>query len=90
VSKTTWLLVGLWLAGLFALSALKLEDFYTYRITHPDADGYINNPIYGRYPAEVPFHQGMDILPGQSAVVIIPLRIAPPDTRPTAAMTPAI
>lgn len=33
----------------------------------PDAYGIIHHPKYGDYPAEVPFHQGMDIMPGQTA-----------------------
>jgi hypothetical protein len=32
----------------------------------------IYHPLYGKYPAVVPFEQGMDILPGQAAQVAIP------------------
>jgi len=32
-------------------------------------DGMIHHPIYGEYPAVVPFEQGMTIYPGQSAIV---------------------
>lgn len=36
-------------------------------------NGTIYHPIYGKYPAVVPFEQGMSIYPGQSAMGSVPL-----------------
>lgn len=33
----------------------------------PDAEGIIHHPKYGDYPAEVPYHHGMTLKPGQTA-----------------------
>lgn len=35
--------------------------------TTPDAYGIIHHPKYGNYPAEVPYHHGMTLKPGQTA-----------------------
>jgi len=34
-------------------------------------DGMIHHPKYGTYPKEVPFEQGMTIMPGQSVEIIV-------------------
>jgi len=33
----------------------------------PRSNGIIHHPTYGDYPEEVPFEQGMTLMPGQSA-----------------------
>ena len=40
-----------------------------------DEEGFINHPKYGKYKAVIPFEPGMDIMPGQSAIVNIEIRI---------------
>lgn len=35
----------------------------------------IKHPVYGEYPAKVEFKQGMTLLPGQSAVIDVPVEI---------------
>jgi hypothetical protein len=45
----------------------------------PDAQGIIHHPLYGDYPAHVPYHPGMTILPGQSADVGVVLELEPSD-----------
>jgi hypothetical protein len=45
----------------------------------PDAQGIIHHPLYGDYPAHVPYHPGMSILPGQSADVGVILELQPDD-----------
>lgn len=47
---------------------------------HPDwhEEGkYIIHKKYGPYLKEVPFHQGMDLMPGQTAVAVLPLGVIP-------------
>lgn len=39
----------------------------------PHRDGMINHPTYGLYAKEVPFKQGMTLMPGQEAIMEIPI-----------------
>jgi hypothetical protein len=36
-------------------------------------DPMIHHPVYGSYPAKVPYQPGMDVMPGQTVTVEIPL-----------------
>jgi hypothetical protein len=46
----------------------------------PDADGIIHHPIYGDYPAYVPYHEGMTLYPGQTMRFRIPIEpLLPPE-----------
>ncbi len=50
-----------------------------YSLNAVDKKGFdqkmIHHPIYGDYPAEIPFEQGMTLMPGQSAVGTIIVEI---------------
>lgn len=50
-------------------------DEKIYHKTVPGFDETILHPIYGSYPEEVPFEQGMTIYPGQSAILEIPFEV---------------
>lgn len=69
MSKLVWALIAvnilLWLT-IGALHYLNTVDLT------PDAQGLIHHPLYGTYPKEVPFEQGMTIYPGQQAVFYVP------------------
>lgn len=60
--------------NLIAILILILIGFVAYRqIIKPHwmetGDGFIEHTDYGKYPAEIPYQEGMTIMPGQSAVL---------------------
>lgn len=62
-------------AGILAV-VLFMWSFYMYiRYPAPDrltrSNGMIHHPTYGDYPEKVSFHQGMSIMPGQTAELTI-------------------
>jgi hypothetical protein len=71
--------VALALTGaLWASHALINRLFPDISTLRPDAHGMLHHPLYGTYPQEVPYHDGMDLLPGQSAIVTLHPRTRQP------------
>lgn len=50
---------------------LKAKEYLANRYPDPDdlpvVNGVIKHPVYGEYPENVSFSQGMSLMPGQSA-----------------------
>lgn len=63
----------IFIVTLFAMS-IVLKKRYPNPNELPCSEGIINHPTYGKYPKEVEFKQGMDLMPGQSATIPITLK----------------
>lgn len=68
-----WIRLAFWLVLCSANAFCIVMNHYFPFDLKPDAHGIIHHPFYGNYPAEIPCHQAMALMPHQSCKMIIEL-----------------